>query len=92
MKELLLKLFEAFGFAHWLEITTEQPECTYYFGPYLSHKEAEMAKPGFIEDLNNEGEQNIKVTFKRCRTPEELTIFDESESKKTLMPIFSFSH
>ena len=92
MKELLLKLFETFGFAYWLEITTEQPECTYYFGPYFNRKEAELAEPGFIEDLTNEGAQNIQVRFKRCRTPAELTIFDESESKKTLTPILSFSH
>ncbi|MBV5259655.1 DUF1816 domain-containing protein [Synechococcus moorigangaii CMS01] len=92
MKELLLKLIETVGRAHWLEITTEQPECTYYFGPYLSRKEAEAAKPGFLEDLTSEGAQNIQVTFKRCRTPKELTIFDDSGSKKSLIPILSFSH
>lgn len=92
MKELLLKLFETIGRAYWLEITTEQPECTYYFGPYLSRKEAIAAQPGFLEDLTNEGAQNIEVNLQRCRTPKDLTIFDDSESKKTLMPIFSFSH
>ncbi|ANV83267.1 hypothetical protein AWQ21_02025 [Picosynechococcus sp. PCC 7003] len=92
MKELLLKLFETIGRAYWLEITTEQPECTYYFGPYLSRKEAIAAQAGFLEDLTNEGAQNIEVNLQRCRTPKELTIFDDSESKKTLMPIFSFSH
>ncbi|AMA08203.1 MULTISPECIES: DUF1816 domain-containing protein [unclassified Picosynechococcus] len=92
MKELLLKLFETIGRAYWLEITTEQPECTYYFGPYLSRKEAIAAQPGFLEDLTNEGAQNIDVNLQRCRTPKELTIFDDSGSKKTLMPIFSFSH
>ncbi|BAW95380.1 hypothetical protein NIES970_02850 [[Synechococcus] sp. NIES-970] len=92
MKELLLKLFETFGRAHWLEIKTEQPECTYYFGPYLSRKEAETAKVGFLEDLSKEGAQGIRVDLKRCATPKELTIFDDPDPKKTLMPILSFSH
>jgi Domain of unknown function (DUF1816) len=91
MKELLTTLLEIIGLAYWLEITTEHPQCTYYFGPFISREEAIAAQSGFLEDLAGEGAANIRVNLKRCPTPDELTIFDESEAmvKKNLIPAFS---
>ena len=82
MKELLLTLLDIVGLAYWLEITTEKPECTYYFGPFASREEAISMQSGYLEDLSNEGAENIRVNLKRCSTPEELTIFDEGTVKK----------
>ena len=76
MKELLIRLLDLIGLACWLEITTDNPRCTYYFGPFLHRKDAEIAKNGYLEDLSEEGAQGIKVKIKRFK-PTELTIFDE---------------
>jgi hypothetical protein len=73
---MLSKILEFLGLAFWVEIVTDNPKCTYYFGPFLSAKEAEAARGGYIEDLENEGAQGIAVTVKRCK-PSNLTIFDE---------------
>jgi hypothetical protein len=61
------------GQAWWVEITTEQPRCTYYFGPFATAVEADEAKAGYVEDLEGERAQGIKVAIKRCK-PTQLTI------------------
>lgn len=61
------------GLAWWVEIKTESPDCTYYFGPFLNQTEAQSAVSGFIEDLEQEQAQGITSTVKRCK-PQELTI------------------
>ncbi|MEB3339055.1 MAG: DUF1816 domain-containing protein [Leptolyngbyaceae bacterium] len=57
----------------WVEISTIEPDCTYYFGPFQSRAEAEAHQAGYIEDLENEGAKQIKATIKRCN-PQVLTI------------------
>ena len=76
LKEVLINLFHSFGWAWWVEIVTRTPRCTYYFGPFLSVKEANAAKAGYIEDLEQEGAQGIAVNIKRCK-PADLTISEE---------------
>ena len=61
------------GLAWWVEINTSQPICTYYFGPFMSSKEAELARSGYIEDLEQEAAQGITVRIQQCK-PERLTI------------------
>lgn len=67
------------GFAWWVEVITQSPSCTYYFGPFASSQEAEAEKLGFIDDLEQEQAQGIQVAVKRCQ-PSELTIFDEPDA------------
>ncbi len=89
MQESLTGLLDFFGLAWWVEITTDSPRCTYYFGPFGSSKEAEMAKPGYVEDLQQEGAQGIAIAIKRCK-PTKLTIFDEvAELRGKVAPSFS---
>lgn len=76
MRESLLNLLDFMGFAWWVEIKTEFPRCTYYFGPFSSQAEAEDSKPGYLEDLQGEGAQGIAVSIKRCK-PTHLTIADD---------------
>jgi hypothetical protein len=76
LKELLISLIDILGLACWVEISTDKPRCTYYFGPFLSKKEAEAAIAGYLEDLEQEGAQGIAYGIKRCK-PDNLTIFDE---------------
>lgn len=78
MKELLLLILNWLGLAYWVEIVTDAPKCTYYFGPFISKQEAQAAKGGYVEDLQYEGAQGIAVAVKRFR-PSTLTIFDEKE-------------
>ncbi len=67
---------EPLEFAWWAEIFTKQPCCTYYFGPFASAKEADLAKSGYIEDLVQEKAQGITVQIKLCE-PLDLTIFQD---------------
>lgn len=90
MKEIWTSVLDVIGLAWWVEIKTEAPRCTYYFGPFLTGKEAEAAKSGYIEDLEQEGAQDIKVVVKRCK-PNDLTIFDEFAelNSRNATPVFS---
>ncbi|MBW4578053.1 MAG: DUF1816 domain-containing protein [Tildeniella nuda ZEHNDER 1965/U140] len=80
MQDLLLNLLNLFGFAWWVEVITDTPTCTYYFGPFLSAKAATAAKSGYVEDLEQEGAQGIKVTLKRFK-PSRLTVADDLGEK-----------
>ena len=90
MKEVLIKILDFMGLACWVEIVTDNPRCTYYFGPFVSEQEAHAAKSGYIEDLENEGAQGISVTVRRCK-PTNLTIFDELGEQIELKTLPNFS-
>ncbi|MFW6358003.1 MAG: DUF1816 domain-containing protein [Chroococcales cyanobacterium] len=90
MKELLIKILDLIGWAYWVEVITDTPNCTYYFGPFATAKEAKMAQSGYIEDLESEGAQGISVSIKRCK-PTDLTIFDESGESSEFQGITRFS-
>lgn len=88
-KNIFTSILETFGLAVWIEIVTDSPRCTYYFGPFTSQPEAEAAKIGYIEDLEAEGSKGLLVTVKRCK-PENLTIYDDSlDFKLDRFPAFS---
>jgi hypothetical protein len=90
LKELLINAFENLGFAWWVEIITQNPRCTYYFGPFLSSADASTAVKGYIEDLESEGAQGIMVNVKRCK-PDSLTIAEDLGEKidRKVKPVFS---
>jgi hypothetical protein len=90
MKEVLIKILHFMGLACWVEIVTDSPRCTYYFGPFVSEQEAHAAKSGYVEDLENEGAQGISVTVRRCK-PTNLTIFDELGEQIELKTLANFS-
>ncbi|OKH22761.1 hypothetical protein NIES593_11575 [Hydrococcus rivularis NIES-593] len=89
MKEFLLWILNLLGLAYWIEIVTDYPKCTYYFGPFMSYEEARMAQGGYIEDLQQEKAQGIAVIIKRTK-PVTLTIFDEKEDIKPSKRVMSF--
>lgn len=84
MKNLLINTLDSIGFAWWIEITTDNPNFTYYFGPFLTAKEADHNKYGYLEDLEAEGSKSLSVVIKRCR-PDKLTV-DHNGGIKT--PVF----
>jgi hypothetical protein len=70
------------GQAWWVEITTDRPHCTYYFGPFATAVEADGAKAGYVEDLETESAQGIQVTIKRCK-PVQMTIDYDATDRDT---------
>ncbi|XWK87643.1 MAG: DUF1816 domain-containing protein [Phormidium sp.] len=76
MKEVLLSILNFFGLAWWIEIITQKPHCTYYFGPFLTAKEALTAKTGYLEDLEMEGAMGFHLFIQRCK-PKKLTVEDD---------------
>ncbi|MGD1906934.1 MAG: DUF1816 domain-containing protein [Leptolyngbyaceae cyanobacterium] len=61
----------------WIEIKTDSPTCTYYFGPFSISEEATLAKAGYVDDLTQEGAQNIQATMMHCKQPASLTVCDD---------------
>jgi Domain of unknown function (DUF1816) len=90
LKESLINTFNDLGLAWWVEIVTQNPRCTYYFGPFLSSSDANVALKGYVEDLEVEGAQGIVVNVKRCK-PENLTIAEDMGERidRKVKPIFS---
>lgn len=76
MKEILINILNFFGLAWWVEVVTQNPHCTYYFGPFITILDAEAQKSGYLEDLEIEGAQVAAVFIKRCK-PVKLTIDEE---------------
>jgi hypothetical protein len=89
-KEIFTSVLSFSGLAYWVEIVTENPRCTYYFGPFLTTQEANEAKGGYIEDLEDESALIISVNVQRCQ-PSNLTIFDElsEAAAPEIRPTFS---
>ncbi len=90
LKESLINTFNSLGLAWWVEIVTQNPRCTYYFGPFLSSTDAKAALKGYVEDLEVEGAQGILVNVKRCK-PGTLTIAEDLGERidRKVKPVFS---
>ncbi|MBD2431875.1 MULTISPECIES: DUF1816 domain-containing protein [Fischerella] len=89
-REFLINTFQTLGLAWWVEIATQNPKCTYYFGPFLNSAEAKAAIKGYVEDLEQEGAQGIIVNVKRCK-PDVLTIAEDLGERidRKVQPAFS---
>ncbi|MEM9903974.1 MAG: DUF1816 domain-containing protein [Cyanobacteria bacterium P01_D01_bin.44] len=74
MKRLINYLIGLYKKSWWLEISTNSPRCEYYFGPFSSESEAAQAQPGYVEDLEQEGSELLRVTVVRRQTPANLTL------------------
>ena len=82
IEEFLTSYLDKIGMAWWVEIITKKPDCTYYFSPFVSHREAQLSQLGYIEDLERERPQLIAIEIKQCK-PKELTIFKDEGIEKT---------
>jgi Domain of unknown function (DUF1816) len=74
MKDFFISMLEKLGMAFWIEVSTEVPRCIYYFGPFFSRSDADQAKPGFEEDLIQEGASGITSMMFQRPTPDILTL------------------
>ncbi|BAZ30612.1 hypothetical protein NIES4074_30730 [Cylindrospermum sp. NIES-4074] len=90
LKEGLINIFNNLGLAWWVEIVTQNPRCTYYFGPFLSSFEATLASKGYVEDLETEGAVGIAVNVRRFK-PGTLTIAEDLGERidRKVKPAFS---
>lgn len=91
MEEFILSILEVLGKAWWVEIKTESPKCTYYFGPFVRKRDAAKMKPGYVEDLQGEGAEVVSLEIKRCK-PTVLTDLqqeDDDDSINEKFPSFS---
>ncbi|CAN1212265.1 DUF1816 domain-containing protein [Tumidithrix helvetica PCC 7403] len=64
---------ERLGLAWWVKIITASPACIYYFGPFISDREAQTLHGGYIEDLTHEGATITNLEIK-CFQPSQLTV------------------
>ena len=62
------------GLAWWAKIEAEEPNTTYWYGPFITKRSLKQNLSSFIEDLTNEGSKNIKYNILRCRKEEPLTV------------------
>lgn len=74
MKNFFSSLFGLFSNPWWVKITTAEPNCIYYFGPFDTQLEAAQSKAGYIEDLQQEHAQQIQSMIEQIAEPKELTI------------------
>ena len=62
------------GLAWWAKIETEQPNTTYWFGPFITKRSLKQNISSFIKDLSDEGSTKIKQSLVRCKKEEPLTL------------------
>ncbi len=88
--EIWTNALDLLGQAWWVEISTAEPTCVYYFGPFASALAADLAKVGYVEDLEAENAQSIQVQVKRCK-PNHLTIDEDmgENHDRELWTVFS---
>lgn len=78
IQEIYTDFLEIIGLAWWIEVITQNPNCTYYFGLFISANSARIEQDGYVEDLSQEGAIIFRIKIKRCR-PKVLTICQEEE-------------
>ena len=71
---MIRKIGNKLGLAWWAKIETEQPNTTYWYGPFITKRSLRENISSFIEDLSDEGFTNIKHTLVRCNKEEPLTV------------------
>ena len=69
----LRSLGNSFGLAWWAKVETNQPNVTYWFGPFLTRRSLKLKLAVFVDDLDAEGPQEISQSLIRCRRNEPLT-------------------
>ena len=73
-KKLIRNLGNKLGLAWWAKIQTNDPNTTYWYGPFLTKNSLKENLTAFIKDLSSEGSTNIQHTLVRCKKDEPLTI------------------
>ncbi len=69
----LRNLGNSLGLAWWARIETNEPNVTYWFGPFLTRRSLKLRLAVFENDLSVENPQQIKHSLMRCKRSEPLT-------------------
>ena len=72
--KLIRNLGNKLGLAWWAKIETNNPQTTYWYGPFMTQGSLRENMSSFIKDLTDEGSTNIKHTLMRCKKEEPLTV------------------
>jgi len=72
--KLIRNLGNKLGLAWWAKIETDQPNATYWYGPFITKRSLKENMSSFIKDLSDEGSTNIKHSLVRCKKEEPLTV------------------
>ncbi len=62
------------GLAWWARVETNEPNVTYWFGPFLTRRSLRSNLETFLDDLSGEGNQSMNHRLVRGRRSEPLTI------------------
>ena len=62
------------GLAWWAKVDTNEPNVTYWFGPFLTRKNMNDQLGIFLEDLSLEGHRSINHATVRSKREEPYTI------------------
>lgn len=74
-ENITVSLLEQLGLAWWVEVITNEPHCTYYFGLFITESAAKLSQFGYIEDIVQEGGNISSVEVKRFQ-PKVLTLIN----------------
>ena len=69
----LRSLGNSIGLPWWAKVETNQPDVTYWFGPFLTRRSLKVRLTGFVDDLSAESPNQISHILIRCRRNEPLT-------------------
>ena len=69
----LRSLGNCIGLAWWAKVETNQPDVTYWFGPFLTRRSLKVSLTGFVDDLSAESPNQISHSLIRGRRNEPLT-------------------
>lgn len=75
-ENITVSLLEQLRLAWWLEVVTNNPYCTYYFGLFITESAAKVCQFGYIEDIAQEGAEISSVEVKRFQ-PKVLTVIND---------------
>ena len=73
--QLIRNFGNKLGLAWWAKIETENPNTTYWYGPFITKRSLKENIPSFLKDLSDEGSTNIKHSLIRCKKEEPLTVW-----------------
>ena len=62
----------------WIKVSTQAPNCLYYFGPFDSKEEAQALQSSYVKDLLDEGAKDIHLVIEKAG-PEQLTICETED-------------
>ena len=89
--ELILSIFNYLGIAWWAKVETDEPQVTYWFGPFLTKNRIQKKLGIFLNDLKKEGNTHIKHHIIQCKSLEPLTTSTKDEIRHTSTGDFTYS-